>query len=776
MQGRRVLAPGGYVVVSIPNVAHASVRLALLQGQFPYRDLGLLDATHLRFFTRSSLYEMLAQAGLAPADVRRTTAGPFETELQVRRGDVPQDVVDRVLQDPDATTYQFVLTAVPDDAGAQVRHAERLDEAGQTRCPERRRPCGRSDRGRRRAASRAAAAAAARVAELESGLAAARERLERRRRRGWRLEEQSARSGAAPRRRSRLDRPGGCPHRSGCSARARVALQGPVDSPPQPAGRGLVDLAGKAQGAGVRGRSTACGARSPRPGVQAELPRVGRRARHPRRRGPRRGPRDKLAALPDRPLLIVRLMPVYQTRPGAAARRPGESLSAQLYPHWELCAVDDRRPDDARLGRPAGARCHATPASRVIQRAENGGIAAATNTALAMAHGRARRAHGPRRRARPSTPCYVVAVELARHPETDLLFSDEDKLDADGRRSEPYFKPDFNHELLLGQNCVSHLGVVRTSLLRAGRRPAARGRREPGPRPGAAGRGAHRPRAASGTSLRAVPLAPVGRVGHLLLRQPRQGRRRLPRGRAGAPVAPRRDGDGRAEARGARRGTGSASRSRSRPARHGRRPDPRPRRAAAGLPRGPARPHGLPGAARCSSSTTTAPSRRRSTTSGRLRRRPARARAARSWRLQLLARSTTVPSSRSTAALLLLNNDIVVRRRGLADRDGQPRGPRRRRRRRRQAAVRRRTGPARRGPAGHRRRGQPRPPFAAPQPRLLRTARARAGGVGRHRRLPAHPTRAYREVGGLDEVDLAVAFNDVDFCLRVREAGRADRC
>ena len=48
-----MLAPGGYVVLSVPNVAHADVALALLDGRFRYTDTGLLDRTHLRFFTRS---------------------------------------------------------------------------------------------------------------------------------------------------------------------------------------------------------------------------------------------------------------------------------------------------------------------------------------------------------------------------------------------------------------------------------------------------------------------------------------------------------------------------------------------------------------------------------------------------------------------------------------------------------------------------------------------------------------------------------------------------
>jgi 2-polyprenyl-3-methyl-5-hydroxy-6-metoxy-1,4-benzoquinol methylase len=58
------LRRGGQFVISIPNVAHHSVRFGLLLGRFEYEDLGLLDRTHLRFFTHKSLREMIERAGL----------------------------------------------------------------------------------------------------------------------------------------------------------------------------------------------------------------------------------------------------------------------------------------------------------------------------------------------------------------------------------------------------------------------------------------------------------------------------------------------------------------------------------------------------------------------------------------------------------------------------------------------------------------------------------------------------------------------------------------
>jgi 2-polyprenyl-3-methyl-5-hydroxy-6-metoxy-1,4-benzoquinol methylase len=71
-----LLVPGGRVAVSVPNVAHLLIRLSLLVGRFDYFDRGILDRTHLRFFTERSLQRLLAAAGLVV--VRRTaTAVPI---------------------------------------------------------------------------------------------------------------------------------------------------------------------------------------------------------------------------------------------------------------------------------------------------------------------------------------------------------------------------------------------------------------------------------------------------------------------------------------------------------------------------------------------------------------------------------------------------------------------------------------------------------------------------------------------------------------------------
>lgn len=124
-----LLRAGGYVVASIPNVAHGSVRLSLLKGEFEYSDVGLLDATHLRFFTKDTLEELFADAGLVPTELLRVTAGFFDTELGVRPEDYNRPLLRKVENDPEATTYQFVVKAVVDDAEHSIRSLREREQA-----------------------------------------------------------------------------------------------------------------------------------------------------------------------------------------------------------------------------------------------------------------------------------------------------------------------------------------------------------------------------------------------------------------------------------------------------------------------------------------------------------------------------------------------------------------------------------------------------------------------------------------------------------------------
>jgi O-antigen biosynthesis protein len=165
---------------------------------------------------------------------------------------------------------------------------------------------------------------------------------------------------------------------------------------------------------------------------------------------------------PARPLISV-LLPVYRT-PETWLRRCIDSVLAQVYENWQLCIVDDASPDP-RVMEVLREYAATDPRIEVCRRATNGHISEASNTALHMARGEFVALLDHDDELRPHALLEVAEALLAR-PDVSLVYSDEDKIDAHGRRFDPYFKPDWDPDLLRSQNYVCHLTVLRTSLVR----------------------------------------------------------------------------------------------------------------------------------------------------------------------------------------------------------------------------------------------------------------------------------------------------------------------
>ncbi|MDT8893908.1 glycosyltransferase family 2 protein [Halomonas sp. I1] len=167
--------------------------------------------------------------------------------------------------------------------------------------------------------------------------------------------------------------------------------------------------------------------------------------------------RRVIEKLPDKPLISV-LVPVFNPRPDWL-RECLNSVVAQQYPHWQLCIADDAS-TDPRVHEVLESFAESDSRIQVVYRPRNGHICAASNSALALARGEyvALLDHddclSPR-------ALFRVAEALHRHPDAVVLYSDEDKLNEEGERYDPHFKAQWNPDLLLAQNYVSHLGVYR---------------------------------------------------------------------------------------------------------------------------------------------------------------------------------------------------------------------------------------------------------------------------------------------------------------------------
>lgn len=113
-----LLSAEGKLIISVPNAAYAGLVAELMAGEFEYRPEGLLDATHLRFFTRSSLSRWLDEHGWQPAEWMRVHRTLSESEFAVRLDALPPAVASYLQARPDAGVYQYVLTAKPSTATA----------------------------------------------------------------------------------------------------------------------------------------------------------------------------------------------------------------------------------------------------------------------------------------------------------------------------------------------------------------------------------------------------------------------------------------------------------------------------------------------------------------------------------------------------------------------------------------------------------------------------------------------------------------------------------
>jgi glycosyltransferase involved in cell wall biosynthesis len=174
-----------------------------------------------------------------------------------------------------------------------------------------------------------------------------------------------------------------------------------------------------------------------------------------------KGMQQRMAEWEYRPFISI-VMPTYNT-PEPWLRLALESVLQQIYSNWELCIVDDAstQPQVRQLLEEYTQRDQRI---KVKFRTENGHISVASNTALEMVNGEfvAFLDHDDKL---ARTALFWVAKDIIAYPDAMLWYSDEDKINEQEQRLDPYFKSDWNPDLFLSHNLITHLAVYRTTLI-----------------------------------------------------------------------------------------------------------------------------------------------------------------------------------------------------------------------------------------------------------------------------------------------------------------------
>ncbi len=171
--------------------------------------------------------------------------------------------------------------------------------------------------------------------------------------------------------------------------------------------------------------------------------------------------RDESRRWATRPLVSV-ILPVFNPE-DAWVEDAVQSVLDQSYEQWELCLVDDcsSKPGVRDLLERFAAR---DARIRLTFREQNGGISAASNTALEVATGDYITLLDHDDVIEPHA-LHMLVARLQSEPELDFVYCDEDKISPDGERIDPFFKPEWSPELLLSLNYITHMALVRRTII-----------------------------------------------------------------------------------------------------------------------------------------------------------------------------------------------------------------------------------------------------------------------------------------------------------------------
>ncbi len=172
--------------------------------------------------------------------------------------------------------------------------------------------------------------------------------------------------------------------------------------------------------------------------------------------------KNKLQAFNNNPLVSI-IVPVYNPSKDLLIACI-ESVIKQSYENWELCLADDRS-TKSHVMKILKKYAKLDKRIKPVYRKKNGHISEASNSALKIAQGDwvALLDHDDELH---EHALFHVVEAINQKPKVDLIYSDEDKIDQNGNRIDPHFKSDWNLDLLYSQNYVSHLGVYKTEIVK----------------------------------------------------------------------------------------------------------------------------------------------------------------------------------------------------------------------------------------------------------------------------------------------------------------------
>jgi O-antigen biosynthesis protein len=491
---KQVLKKDGYIVASIPNIAHGAIRLALLQGKFDYMELGILDNTHLRFFTRKSVESLFEDSGYLVNKIERTRL-PIVTNTplvpKISRDDFDNNIFKLVEESSESETLQFIIMATPDTINGRYnqlsdRYSNLLQESEKTQL-------------QLQQTQQELTQSQLQIQQTQQELTRSQLQLQQTQQELTQSQLQIQQT-QAELERSQI-------------TQTQTQLQDILSQLQQTQmelerSKATILAMGSSKFWYLRKIWFALrrniGLKNDDIPLQKNLfiksvkliETFNKLKRIWRERGTEgtvnfiyASFQTKFSSQTDYQKLIQEncltrqdianahrqiekwqlipkfsvILPVYNVD-AQWLKKAIESVINQIYPHWELCIADDASPSP-HIRKILTHYSELDERIKVVFRTENANISAASNSALEIATGDyiALLDHDDEL---AINALFENAKLINQHPEADFIYSDEDKIDIKGKRRDPFFKPDWSPEYFHSCMYTCHLGVYRTSIIK----------------------------------------------------------------------------------------------------------------------------------------------------------------------------------------------------------------------------------------------------------------------------------------------------------------------